>query len=115
VSHGMTDPIVLASAIAAIPATIAAVLSYLSNRRGKVAVQVARESTEVMSQAVEVAHHNGTKLDRLGNGLMDEKIRRCVKEVLDERGYQVTEAFIADVFGKVLEKHLDESGESNAP
>lgn len=92
-SH-LTDPIVLASAIATVPATLAAILSFLTNRKSKETVKAANNNTE--------------KLDRLGNGLLDEKIRRAVKEVLDENGQKATEAFITDILGKILDKHLEE-------
>lgn len=93
-TNHLSDPLVLASAIASVPATLAAVLSFLTNRKSKETIKVANNNTE--------------KLDKLGNGLLDEKIRRAVREVLEESGQQATEAFITDVLGKILDKHLEE-------
>lgn len=91
---GLTDPLVLASIPPSVAATIAAVLSYRANHRTKETNVIAATNTE--------------KLDRLGNGYLDEKIRRCVHEVLDDRGHDVTEAFITDILAKVLDSHLQD-------
>lgn len=90
----LADPQVIAAAILAIPATAAAILSYIGNRRGK--------------ETVGIAKSNSRQLSAVTNGLMDEKIKRAVTEVLEEKGHQVTEAFITDVLGKILDKHLEE-------
>lgn len=90
----LTDPLVVAAAIAAAPAIIAAVLSHIGNRRTKETVVLAKD--------------NADKLDHISNGMIDQKIKDAVKEILEEQSINTTEVIITEVLGKILQTHLEE-------
>lgn len=80
-------------AVGAAGTGVTSAFSYMANRRTKVTTHLAERNAE--------------KLDGLANGVMDKKIERAVRKVLDERPELVTKATIAMTLNELLLDHLE--------